>query len=76
MALFGGAPQVVFVSEKENRQVKTETLSEFYESENYDIEENYQNRDLIRRIYELIDKESERTRDILLMRIDGYSFTR
>lgn len=59
---------------KKKRQVQIEALSEFYESGGQSVEENYQNHALVERIYALLDEEPERTRSIVLMRIEGFSF--
>lgn len=59
---------------RKKRQVKTEELSEFYESSEQSVDEGYQNRALAERIRALLNEESERTRGIVLMRIEGFSF--
>ena len=38
------------------------------------MDEDYQNHALVERIYTLLEAESERTRNIVLMRIEGFSF--
>ena len=37
-------------------------------------EAQYHRQEIIRRIYRLLEQESERTRSIVMMRLDGYSF--
>ncbi len=59
---------------KKKTQVKTEVLIEFYETFNQTMEEDYQIRVLAERIYTLLEAEPERTRNIVLMRIEGFSF--
>ena len=59
---------------KINRQTKTEDLSEFIESSQKTPEERYQDEEVVGRIYALLDQEPERTRCIVAMRLDGYSF--
>ena len=59
---------------KKKRQVKTEVLMEFYENSTKNMDEDYQNHALVERIYTLLEAESERTRNIVLMRIEGFSF--
>ena len=59
---------------KKKRQIETEALSEFIESREEDIDDAYVAEELKRRIYELLDCEAERTRDIVFMRLEGYSF--
>ena len=63
---------------KKNRQVETETLSEFVgeliQSDEKGTEEQYLDKELIERIYALLEEEPERTRNIVRMRIEGYSF--
>ena len=38
------------------------------------VEESYVTRELVKRVYELIDEEQERPRSVALMRVEGYSF--
>lgn len=59
---------------RKKRQIKMEDLSEFYESPGADLDEDFQSRALAERIHALLEKEPERTRNIVLMRIEGYSF--
>ena len=59
---------------KKNRRLETEVLSEFIESNaSKNIDDIYA-KELIKRIKKILDDESERTRNIVLMRIEGYSF--
>lgn len=57
---------------KKNRQVETEVLSELVGDKG--IEEQYLNKELLGRITALLDEEPERTRNIVKLRLEGYSF--
>lgn len=59
---------------KKGRQAETEGLAEFYAADDRTPEEQYQSRELADRIYKLLDQEPERTRRIVLMRLEGFSF--
>ena len=59
---------------KKNRQIRTEALTEFCESMDLGPESRYHSQEVIDRIYHLLEQEPERTRNIVLMRLDGYSF--
>ena len=59
---------------KNNQQTKNEDLSEFIESNEKTPEERYQDEEIANRIYALLDLEPERTRSIVVMRLEGYSF--
>ena len=59
---------------KKNRQVTTESLSERMESEVPGPEALTCEQELEERIKELLASEPERTRDIVQMRLEGYSF--
>ncbi len=59
---------------KKNRSPVQEVLTEFMASDDVPLEERAYDSEIAKRIYELIDGENERARDIMLMRIDGYSF--
>ena len=59
---------------KKNRQIRTEALTEVYESMDLGPEAKYHSQEVIERIYHLLEREPERTRNIVLMRLDGYSF--
>lgn len=68
---------------KKNRRVETEVLSELV-GEEQDTgngqknsggpEEQYLEKELLERIHTLLDKEPERTRNIVNLRLEGYSF--
>ena len=62
---------------KKNRQVEIEVLSEMVKEEQ-DVgngpEEQYLDKELLERVYVLLEKESERTRNIVKLRLEGYSF--
>lgn len=59
---------------RKNRQAETVALSEFYESAGQSVDESCQTRALAQQVYALLDAESERTRSIVLMRLEGFSF--
>ena len=59
---------------KNSQQAKIEDLSEFIESNEKTPEERYQDEEIANRIYALLDLEPERTRSIVAMRLEGYSF--
>ena len=59
---------------KKNRQIRTEALTEFCENMDLGPEAKYHSQEVIDRIYRLLEQEPERTRNIVLMRLDGYSF--
>ena len=59
---------------KKNRQIRIEAMTEFFESMDLGPEAQYHRQEIIRRIYRLLEQEPERTRNIVLMRLDGYSF--
>lgn len=66
---------------KKNRQVETEALSELVGelqilrvNNEKGTEEKYLEKEMLRRIYTLLEEEPERTRSIVQMRMAGYSF--
>ena len=59
---------------KTSRQTSTEDLSEFMVSSEKTPEEQCQDEEVAKRIYALLDLEPERTRSIVAMRLEGYSF--
>ena len=59
---------------KKKREVQTEVISEFYQSDKEEIESRYVMQEVAEKIYELINKESERTKNVMLKRLEGYSF--
>ena len=59
---------------KKNRQIRTEAMTEFCESMDLGPEARYHTQEIIRRIYRLLEQEPERTQNIVMMRLDGYSF--
>ncbi|MBE6037617.1 MAG: sigma-70 family RNA polymerase sigma factor [Anaerofustis stercorihominis] len=59
---------------KKDRQKETYALSELLTDGNDPVEEDYISKETADRICELIQSEADRTKDILLMRLDGYSF--
>ena len=59
---------------KKNRQIRTEAMTEFCESMDLGPEAQYHTQEIIRQIYRLLEQEPERTRSIVMMRLDGYSF--
>ena len=59
---------------RQNRQIQAETLSEFFESGEDALEEKTSRSETIQKIYGILEKETPRTKDIVLMRMDGFSF--
>lgn len=59
---------------KKRRQVQTEILYEFYENHEKTPETHYLERELVERIYALLEQEPERTQKIVKMRLEGFSF--
>ncbi len=65
---------------QKKRQLEVEMLGEFcenygkYENSLAQVEQSYVNKIVAKRIYELLNLEAERTRNIVLMRIEGFSF--
>lgn len=59
---------------KKKRQPETEVLSEFLESNGEKTDDMFFAEELKKRLYELLDEENERTKSVVLMRMDGYSF--
>ena len=49
-------------------------LLEIYAVSKMNIEKNFVNHQLVARIYELLELETDRNKTVLLMRIEGYSF--
>lgn len=59
---------------KEKSVVSIDDLIENYISDEYEPDELLVQTDMINRISELLEKENTRTRDIVMLRIEGYSF--
>ena len=59
---------------KKNRQPEVEALTDFLPASAQTPEEQYQNREIAARIYELLKQEPERTQQIVIMRLEGRSF--
>lgn len=63
---------------KKNRRVQTEVLSDLVGEQELanakGVEEQYLDKELLERIYVLLKEEPERTRSIVKLRIEGYSF--
>ena len=62
---------------KKNRRAEIEVLSELVGEEQEIFngpEEQYLEKELLERIYSLLEKEPERTRNIVKLRLEGYSF--
>lgn len=49
-------------------------LLEIYAVSEINIEKDFVNSELIARIYELLESETEKNKSVLLMRVEGYSF--
>ncbi len=63
--------------DKKKRAAKNEDLCDITALEipsALSVEESYITRELVKRVYELIDEEPERPRSVALMRVEGYSF--
>lgn len=59
---------------RKKRRAETEALLEFYDQPSANMDEAYQDRALAEKIYALLAKEPERTRNVVLMRLEGFSF--
>lgn len=62
---------------KKKRTAQTETLENLIElgDGGYGtVDDTFLNRELVKRVYSVINNEQERPRKVALMRIDGYSF--
>ena len=59
---------------KKHRQIETETLTEFIGGEEKGPDERYLDRELLERIKVLLQEEPERTRNVVQMRMEGFSF--
>ncbi len=59
---------------KKKRQPEIEALYEFYENPVRSLDEDFLHRVLAEKIRQLLECEPERTRSIVTMRIEGYSF--
>ncbi len=59
---------------KKHRQIEAEALTEFIGSEEKGPDERYLDRELLERIERLLQEEPERTRNVVQMRIEGFSF--
>ncbi|MBQ8852405.1 MAG: RNA polymerase sigma factor [Oscillibacter sp.] len=59
---------------KKQMQAKTELLAEFMPPAERPPEDVCYDQQVLERIYEILDKEPERVRSIVLMRLEGFSF--
>ena len=59
---------------RKKRQIETEALQDFLPGGGKTVEARYLDRELAERVYALLEAEPERTRDIVRMRLEGYSF--
>ncbi len=59
---------------KKKRQPEIEALYEFYEIPSRSLDEDFLHRVLAEKIRQLLECEPERTRSIVAMRMEGYSF--
>ena len=59
---------------RKKKQVHTEELTDALAAPGKSLEAQFQDKELANRICQLLDKEPERTRKIVLMRVEGYSF--
>lgn len=58
---------------RKNREIPTEELPDYIAGE-ISLEKQYLDKEMAKRICEILDGEPDRTRKILLMRMEGYSF--
>lgn len=59
---------------RKKRRAETEALLEFYDRPAPGPDEGYEDRAMTERIFALLEKEPERTRGVVLMRLEGFSF--
>lgn len=59
---------------KKNRTIRTEAMTDFLESMDLEPETKLHMQEVTRRIYNLLEQESERSKNVVLMRLEGYSF--
>ncbi len=59
---------------KNKKEPTTQDLTEVYLSDGSNLEVNFLSKEIVQRIHDLLHEESDKNRDIVLMRIDGYSF--
>ena len=59
---------------RKKRRAEAEALLEFYDRPGPGTDEAYEDRALAEKIYALLEEEPERTRGVVLMRLEGYSF--
>ena len=59
---------------KEKSMTSLDDLTYYYIASELDLEEKLIQKDISNKILSLLDKESERTKSIVLMRIEGYSY--
>lgn len=59
---------------KKNRQIQTEILSDIIEiNESKNVDDIYA-KELTERIHQILDNDNERSKNVVLMRLEGYSF--
>lgn len=63
-----------YIRKEKNTKTALERLELYVQEQDYSIECNFSNKETIKRILELLNKEKEQSKRILLMRADGYSF--
>ena len=63
---------MVFLPKKKNRQVQTESIHELYDTSELDTTDDVS--ELAELIRDILATESSLTRDVVQMRIDGYSY--
>lgn len=59
---------------RKKKQVDTEELPDYLAFPGRPLDAQYQDKELAERIRQILDREPERTRSIVLMRTEGYSF--
>lgn len=59
---------------KRKKETSFDDLAEIYIEENKDIEEQFVQSQIVKMCLNILDKESEQTRNIVKMRIEGFSY--
>ena len=59
---------------KNKKEATTQDLTEVYLSDGSNLEATILSKEFVGRIHDLLLQESDKNRDVVLMRIDGYSF--
>lgn len=59
---------------KNKKEATAQDLTEVYLSDGSNLEASFLSKEIIQRIHDLLLQECDKNRDVVLMRIDGYSF--